>query len=240
MTHVSADRVKETSTTTGTGTLNLAGAASGFRSFVDAIGDGNTCWYCITDGTSFEIGKGTVAAGTPNTLARNTVLGNHLGTTAKVNWGAGTRNVFATMPADALTACFVAHKGGTDQTAIATATQTKLTMGTVAVNQGGHYDSATSRWTPPSGNGRIAANALLTGGIVDGSLGFLTLYKNGSEYRRGPNVRFAGTGNVSLTLNVPFEADGDDYFELYVQANDTGDKTVDGNATLTYWGGEMN
>ena len=95
------DRVRETSTTSGTGTLNLAGAVTGFRTFVDGIGDGNTTYYAIfEEGTnSFEVGLGTVTDATPDTLARNTVLSNSSGTTDKINFSGGTLSVFCTMPA---------------------------------------------------------------------------------------------------------------------------------------------
>lgn len=90
------DRVKETSTTTGTGTYTLAGAATGFQSF-SAIGDGNTCYYCATDGTNWEVGLGTyTSAGT--TLARTTVIASSNSGSA-VNWAAGTKYVFTTAPA---------------------------------------------------------------------------------------------------------------------------------------------
>jgi len=94
------DRVKETSTTTGTGTLNLAGATVGFVTFVAGIGNSNTTYYAIHEqGTAnFEIGIGTVTDATPDTLARTTVLNNSLGTTAKINFS-GTLDVFCTMPA---------------------------------------------------------------------------------------------------------------------------------------------
>jgi len=94
------DRVKETSTTTGTGTLDLAGVVVGFVSFVAGIGNSNTTYYAIHEqGTAnFEIGIGTVTDATPDTLARTTVLNNSLGTTAKINFS-GTLDVFCTMPA---------------------------------------------------------------------------------------------------------------------------------------------
>lgn len=95
-----ADRVRETSTTTGTGTLSLGGAASGYQTFVAGIGSGNNTYYCITDGTAWEIGIGTVTSGTPSTLSRDTVLTSSAGGTTKVNWAAGTRDVFCTLPAD--------------------------------------------------------------------------------------------------------------------------------------------
>lgn len=93
---VIADRVRETSTTTGTGTLTLDGAVTGFRTFGSAIGDGNTCYYTITLGADYEIGLGTVGTGT---LARTTVLKSSNSNNA-VNFGAGTKDVFVTYAAD--------------------------------------------------------------------------------------------------------------------------------------------
>jgi len=91
------DRVQETSTTTGTGTFTLAGAASGFQSF-SAIGDGNTTYYAIVGGSEWEVGIGTYTfSGT--TLSRDTILESSNGGTA-VNFSAGTKNVFVTYPAE--------------------------------------------------------------------------------------------------------------------------------------------
>ena len=95
------DRVRETSTSQGTGTINLAGAVTGFQTFVSGIGTGNTTYYAIfEEGTNlFEVGLGTVTDATPDTLARNTVLSNSSGTTDKINFSGGTLSVFCTMPA---------------------------------------------------------------------------------------------------------------------------------------------
>jgi hypothetical protein len=89
------DRVQETTTTTGTGTVTLAGALTGYQSFA-AVGNGNTTYYCITDGTDFEIGIGTyTSSGT--TLSRTTVLSSS-NSNSLVNFPAGTKNVFVTYP----------------------------------------------------------------------------------------------------------------------------------------------
>jgi hypothetical protein len=91
------DRVKETSTTTGTGTFTLAGAVTGFETFSSAIGNGNTTYYAISlqGGAEFEVGLGTVAAGT---LARTTIISSSNSDSA-VNFSAGTKDVFCTLPA---------------------------------------------------------------------------------------------------------------------------------------------
>lgn len=93
-----ADRVKETSTTEGTGTYDLGGAATGFQTFVAGVGTGNTCYYCATDGTDWEVGIGTVTDAATDTLSRDTILASS-NAGAAVNWGAGTKDVFLTAPA---------------------------------------------------------------------------------------------------------------------------------------------
>ena len=91
------DRVRETTTTVGTGTYTLAGAVQGFQSF-GVIGDGNTTYYSITDGTDWEVGIGTyTASGT--TLSRDTILESSNSGSA-VNWSAGTKDIFVTYPAE--------------------------------------------------------------------------------------------------------------------------------------------
>ncbi len=89
-----ADRVKETTATTGTGTLTLAGAVTGFQAFGDAMSNSDTCYYVITDDTDWEVGSGTYSAGT---LTRDTILDSS-NSDAAVNWGVGSKTVFMTLP----------------------------------------------------------------------------------------------------------------------------------------------
>ena len=98
------DRVRETSTSQGTGTINLAGAVTGFQTFVSGIGTGNTTYYAIfEEGTNlFETGLGTVTDATPDTLSRTTVLSHSSGNTSNIDFNSGgssTLSVFCTMPA---------------------------------------------------------------------------------------------------------------------------------------------
>jgi hypothetical protein len=98
---VLADRVKDTTTTTGTGTITLSGTAPiGYVSFATAIGNANTTYYTITAGSEWEVGIGTFTT-SGNTLSRDTVLASSAGGTTKVTFSAGTKDVFVTYPANA-------------------------------------------------------------------------------------------------------------------------------------------
>jgi hypothetical protein len=99
MAFVLADRVKETTTTTGTGTVTLLGATTGFQSF-SAIGNTNTTYYTITaqTGTEWEVGIGTYSS-SGTTLARTTVISSS-NAGSLVNFSAGTKDVFVTYPAE--------------------------------------------------------------------------------------------------------------------------------------------
>lgn len=94
------DRISETTTTTGTGTITLAGPTSGFQAF-SVVGNGNTTYYCITDGVAWEVGLGTYTS-SGNTLARTTVYSNSNGNTSPITLGAGVKNVFGTLAADGI------------------------------------------------------------------------------------------------------------------------------------------
>jgi hypothetical protein len=93
-----ADRVKETTVTTGTGDLALGGAMSSYQPF-SIIGAGNTCYYCVLLGAQWEVGLGTYLAG-PDRLARSPLSSSSGG--SLVDFAAGTKEVFLTMSATAL------------------------------------------------------------------------------------------------------------------------------------------
>ena len=91
---VYADRVKETTTTTGTGTYSLGGAQTGFQTFVAGAGTGVLVTYTVEDGTNWEICEGTLTSGTPSTITRTTLIASSTG--SFISWGTGTRNIFLT------------------------------------------------------------------------------------------------------------------------------------------------
>jgi len=94
------DRVKQTTTTTGTGTIDLSGTETGFETFVAGIGDGVQTYYAIVhDGTAdFEVGTGTVTDAGTDTLSRQSVISSS-NSDNLVNFGAGSKTVFCTLPA---------------------------------------------------------------------------------------------------------------------------------------------
>lgn len=131
MAFVLADRVKETTTTTGTGTVTLLGASTGYQSF-SAIGNGNTTYYTIAGqtGSEWEVGIGTyTSSGT--TLARTTVISSS-NSGSLVNFSAGTKDVFVTYPAE-----YTANAIGGGIGAVLLNASTVTASGTIAAGQNG-------------------------------------------------------------------------------------------------------
>lgn len=186
---VIADRVQETTTTTGTGTITLAGNVSGFQSF-SAIGNGNTTYYTIAHTTlaEWEVGIGTyTSSGT--TLSRTTILSSSSGGSA-VNFSAGTKNVFCTYPAGRAVEknesnILTLDAGTTTVPPLAFQSGTNLTSATAGSME---YDGKTLLFTP-LGTQR---------GVVPGA----QFYSLNSAYV-GSNVNTAqGVFGVGVTLSA--------------------------------------
>jgi hypothetical protein len=147
MPFVVRDRVKETTTTAGTGTVTLLGAATGFQSF-SAIGNANNTYYCIAGqtGSEWEVGIGTyTSSGT--TLSRDTVLASS-NSGSLVNFSAGTKDVFVTYPASY--ASFAAAGAVTENYTTFTGTYT-MTSGKNGMSVGPITVASGSSFTVPSG-----------------------------------------------------------------------------------------
>ena len=175
---VLADRIKETTTTTGTGTVTLLGAVLGFQAF-SVIGNGNTTYYCIVNtGTNeWEVGVGTyTASGT--TLSRDTVLSSSAGAPTKTNFTGGTKDVFVTYPSERsvysdgtnivpdTSAILSPVSGGTGQSSL-TANNVILGNGTSGVQfvapgtTGNVLTSNGTTWTSAAAAGFPAGTAML-------------------------------------------------------------------------------
>ena len=131
MAFVLADRVKETTTTAGTGTVTLDGASTGYQSFA-AIGDANTTYYTIAGqtGSEWEVGIGTYAS-SGTTLARTAVISSS-NSGSLVNFSAGTKDVFVTYPAE-----FTSNAIGGGIGAVQLNADTVTVSGTIAAGQNG-------------------------------------------------------------------------------------------------------
>lgn len=140
-----ADRTKETSITTGTGTLTLQGAPTGFQTFTAAFGNGVSVYYVIAGGSEYEIGIGTTGAGT---LTRNTVL-QSTNADALVAFSAGVKDVFCAYVADR---------------AVTTSDAATLTNKTI--------DDYTNNVGANSTHFRVKASAIIPKGAVVKAVGF--------------------------------------------------------------------
>jgi hypothetical protein len=144
---VLADRVKETTTTTGTGTVTLLGAVTGFQSFA-AIGNGNITYYTIAGqtGSEWEVGIGTyTSSGT--TLARTTVLSSS-NSGSLVTFSAGTKDVFCTYPSSK---SVTGSQGYAENDATISANQT-ITTGRNAMSAGPITIATSVTVTVPTGS----------------------------------------------------------------------------------------
>jgi len=123
------DRVKETSTTTSTGTLDLAGAVTGFEGFVAGIATGNTTYYSIVhqSANEWEVGLGTVTDAATDTLSRSPISSSN--SDSLVDFSAGTKQVFCTMPASKTTDMTLTTAGDVLYASVAN-TPARLAIGT--------------------------------------------------------------------------------------------------------------
>jgi hypothetical protein len=194
------DRVKETTATTGTGTVTLAGAAAGFQSFV-VVGDGNQTFYAIVDATSgaWEVGVGTyTASGT--TLSRTTVVSSS-NAGSLVNFGAGTKDVFVTYPSsravylDAAGFAVTTLDIGTLGVSTANISTANITAGTVANAPVNNTDIVNKQYADAIASGihfHEAVNLATTAALPANT------YNNGTS---GVGATLTGNANGALSVD---------------------------------------
>jgi hypothetical protein len=173
------DRVQETTTTTGTGTLTLLGAVTGYQSF-SVVGNGNTTYYTIASTSAeWEVGIGTWATG--GTLARTTVLASS-NAGSLVNLSAGTKNVFVTYPA------------GYSVTAGGNGTNSEFAAATAILF---YQATAPTGWTKSTTDNdkalRVVSGA--TGGSSGGTTAFSTVFAD-----QTPTITTSGLSAAATTL----------------------------------------
>ena len=153
---VLADRVRETTTTTGTGAVTLGGAYTGFQTFSAAIGNANTTYYTIANVTTneWEVGIGTYTSGT-NSLSRDTVLASS-NSGSLVSFVSGSKDVFVTQPAER--AVYVGSNGTTVSLNILTASGDSSFTSTGALQ----IPVGTTGQQPTGANGKIRYNTTLS------------------------------------------------------------------------------
>ena len=235
MAFVVNDRVKETTTSTGTGTINLAGAETGFETFVAGIGNSNTTYYCIQaqGGSAFEIGVGTVTDASPDTLSRTAIISSSNGDAA-VDFGAGTKDVFCTLPASKAVI--------EDNSTNANITGNLTLGGTVDGVDIAARDAVLTSTTTTATNANTTANAALpkAGGTMTGDLilgdnvqielgdatgGDLQIFHNGVD----SVIKDAGTGSLEIRAT-----------DLKLNTSDNSQnmiKAIDGGAVELYHNG---
>ena len=142
------DRIKESTTTTGTGTITLGGSADGFQSF-SAVGDGNTTYYAVISGNDWEVGLGTcTASGT--TLSRDTILeSSNSGSAISLS---GTSDVFVTYPAEKST---YQGSGSVDTEGTVSVPHIEANNGIIA-----HNSTITSNYTAPAGHNLLSVGTV--------------------------------------------------------------------------------
>ncbi len=191
------DRVKETTTTTGTGSLTLAGAASGFQAF-SVIGDTNTTYYAIVDAATgdWEVGVGTYSTTGP-TLTRDTVLeSSNAG--SKVVFAAGVKDVFCTYPAERSVYLSAAGSAvdildiGTLGTSVANISTANITAGTVSTTPASGNDIANKTYVDTIASSGITYHAPVKYEVPNTTGNLNATYNNGTA-GVGATLTNAGT-----------------------------------------------
>jgi trimeric autotransporter adhesin len=214
------DRVKETTTTTGTGALTLLGASTGYQSFA-AIGNGNTCYYAIssTGGSEWEVGIGTyTASGT--TLSRDTILESSSGGGA-ISLSAGTKDVYVVYPAekgvwlDASGNVVQSQFTSMNVTGTATINVATLTSGTVATTPSVATSIANKQYVDDVAAAGIHYHAPVR---VESPIALTATYNNGTA---GVGATLTNSGTQVALVIDGVTVSVNDRVLIYTQTNQT-------------------
>ncbi|WP_316188331.1 MULTISPECIES: hypothetical protein [unclassified Bradyrhizobium] len=147
---------------------------------------------------------------------------------------AGTANKLLDAAVRSNTPCFVAHKNGTNQTGVVSATWTQLTFGTEVYDIGNYF--ASNVWTPPAGKVHLSASFYATGTIAGGALVGVAIAKNGANLRHAFVPSGSNFGGASISCDDV--ANGTDTYSVFIYVTTTsGTATVDGGSQNTHFSG---
>ena len=223
-----ANRVKMTTATTGTGTITLGSASTGFQSFADAFGANATVDILIVDGAAWEIARNCLYTHSGTTLSRGTWEDSSNGTGAITLSGSAVVSVIATaafgnlleLQLDRATTTITTNGSTTQVNSSGAGTYVVTNLDTQVANPNSWWDGSTNKFTP------LRAGTYLIFGSVQSQTNVqctAAIYKNGSLVLTGPN--FATITYIACTVAGLVTANGTtDYFELRVY--------LSGNATL--------
>lgn len=225
MAHKNIDRCKETTSTTGTGTLTLTGAVSGFVGVANATNgltvDGDTGWFCAQNDTEWEIFLGTRVTST--TLARTTVISSSNAGAAVSFTAAPT--VFSTVPGAKVIASgpAVSAYRNTSNQGMTSGTLTKVGLNAETFDVGACFDSTTNyRWTPNVA-GYYQVSFAVNVGAASGLTNVLSaVYKNGAVSACGSFTAPAGVvQGITAGAALIYMNGTTDYLELYAYGTGT-------------------
>ena len=209
------DRVRESSSSSGTGSITLAGAFTGYQTFASAVTSGSTVYYTIHNTSSpndgeWEVGLGTFTA--PSTLSRDTVLSSSTGGTKVSFSGSSVLDVFITQPAEEAvyvnTATGKVESNGNGSNTISftninttnlTANTVTLTAGTITTNAANNTDIVNKQYV----DGLVAAGIHFHEPVlVESPTALIATYNQPGGAGNGVGATLTNSGsNVALVID---------------------------------------
>ena len=236
MAHIVADRIKETTSTTGTGSLTLTGAVAGFKTIASRLtADGDTGWFCAVNGSEWEVFLGTRSSA--SVLARTAVLASS-NADAAVNFSAAP-TVFSTVPGAKIAATgpiFSAYRSG-NQTGVTNNTYVKVQLDEVEFDTTGCFDNTTNYRFTPNVAGFYRFEWLVDARGTSLTVGHTQLWKNGELHKNGSWAAHSSNVSLSVGAAVVYMNGSTDYVELYGYSSASSGNLFSGGASVTYLSG---
>ena len=236
MAHIVADRIKETTSTTGTGSLTLTGAVAGFKTIASRLtADGDTGWFCAVNGSEWEVFLGTRSSA--SVLARTAVLASS-NADAAVNFSAAP-TVFSTVPGAKIAATgpiFSAYRSG-NQTGVTNNTYVKVQLNSEEFDTAGCFDSTTNYRFTPNVSGYYRFEWAVDARGTSLTVGHTQLWKNGELHKNGSWAAHSSNISLSVGAAVVYMNGSTDYVELYGYSSASSGNLFSGGASVTYLSG---